>query len=104
MLQHIVLFKFPEPVVDDTFVAMTEFISTWSEEIPDLRAIRFGKSRLPDLADGYQYLLYLEFDDADAVTRYMSDPTHLAMGRWAAGQGCKFLVFNYAVDATTSFV
>ena len=47
MLQHIVLFKFPEPVVDDTFVAMTEFISTWSEEIPDLRAIASASRDCP---------------------------------------------------------
>jgi len=101
MIQHVVLLKFPQSLEPTEEKELRTQIESWPSEIAELRRIRFGPSIFDQWTDGYQYLLYLELEDLDAVNRYLTHPVHRAFGEWLAEHGATFLVFNYALDGTT---
>jgi Stress responsive A/B Barrel Domain len=101
MLQHIVLFKFPQSLTDEELSEWTDIARTWPNEIDGVKAIRLGSSMSDVMTEGYQYLLYVELDDADALNGYMQHPAHGKFGAWAAGRGSGFLVFDYNLDPQT---
>lgn len=101
MIQHIVLFRFPQPLTDDEYTEWSDIARTWPNEIDGVSAIRLGPPMSDAMADGYQYLLYVELADADALNGYLAHPAHGKFGAWAAGRGSGFLVYDYALDPQT---
>ena len=67
MIQHTVLLRFPQPLCDEDATEMHDIVSSWAGEITELKRLRLGPPNQPEHTDGYQYLLYLEVADMDAL-------------------------------------
>lgn len=99
MLQHTVLFKFPRTLDPAEEKEMRARIEAWPATIDVLRAVRFGAPLSTGYTAGYQYLLYLEVDDADALNTYLGHPAHLEFGAWTVERGAEYAVFPLDLDA-----
>lgn len=100
-VQHIVLFSYPQDlsVADET--EMRRQIHAWPAQIPGFRALRFGRDLTGQRTRGHQYLLYTEFDDADALHTYQQHPIHLDFLAWVMERSCTPLAFDYFLDDLT---
>jgi Stress responsive A/B Barrel Domain len=101
VIQHIVLFRFPEMLTDAEFGEWRDLAREWPIEIAGISAVRLGSPMSDTMSEGYQYLLYVELDDLDALNGYLAHPAHGKFGAWAASRGSAFLVFDYEVDLHT---
>ena len=100
-LQHIVLFSFPEDLAPEDAVEMRRHVEAWPEAIGGMTSIRFGRSMSEERTRGYQYLLYTEFPDVDALVTYQRHPVHQEFLRWILDRDCTPLAFDYPLDGTT---
>jgi hypothetical protein len=103
-LQHVVLFAFPEKLGAEEEAEMGRQVAAWPEAIGGISALRFGSALSADYAQGYQYLLFMEFPDQAAYEQYLGHQDHLAFGAWIMERKCTPLVFDYALDGTTVIV
>ena len=101
MLQHIVLFKFPQELDDENWADMQAQVRSWPAEIGGIDAIRLGPSFNTERTRGYQYLLYMELADLDALVRYQKHPVHQKFLAWVLERDCEPLAFDYYLDETT---
>ena len=101
MLQHVVLFKYPENLSDDDWADMQAQVRSWPAEIGGIEAIRLGPSFNTDRTRGYQYLLYMELADLDALVRYQKHPVHQQFLKWVLDRDCEPLAFDYYLDEET---
>lgn len=101
MIQHVVLFHFPEDLSSEEEDALRAILRAWPQQMDFLRSIRLGRSIFDRWVEGYQFLMYLELDGPDALDRYMDAPGHLALGSWLRAHDVKVLVFNYELDANS---
>ena len=101
MLQHVVLFKYPENLSDDDWADMQAQVRSWPAEIGGIEAIRLGPSFNTDRTRGYQYLLYMELADLDALVRYQKHPVHQQFLKWVLDHDCEPLAFDYYLDEET---
>jgi hypothetical protein len=100
-LQHIVLFSFPaEPSAEDA-ADMRNHILGWRGVIPNIRTIRFGRDITGARTRGYQYLLYMEFDDEDDLRAYQQHPVHQRFLQWVIDHNCTPLAFDYHLTDDT---
>lgn len=102
-LQHVVLFKFPQPLSDADALAMREHVAALVEDIASIRTLQFGPNVAGDRALGYQYLQFAEFDDRAILESYRSHPTHLRFVSWLGDHACELLVFDYLRDESAVF-
>ena len=86
-LQHVVLFSFPTELSDDDWADMQRQVRSWPAEIGGIDAIRLGPSINTERTRGYQYLLYTEFTDVDALVRYQKHPVHQKLPEVGARPG-----------------
>jgi hypothetical protein len=104
VLQHVVLFSFPTELSEADWAEMQRQVRAWPAEIPGLDVVRIG----PPLSDartrGYQYLLYMEVADTDALVAYQQHPTHQMFLRWVMDRDCTPLAFDYYLDDATVVV
>lgn len=100
-LQHVVLFSFPQDLSDADWDDMRRQVRSWPAEIGGIDAIRFGPSTNIDRTRGYQYLLYMELADLDALVRYQQHPVHQHFLRWVLDRDCTPLAFDFYLDAET---
>ena len=100
-LQHVVLFSFPDDLSDDDWADMQRQVRSWPEEIGGIDAIRIGPSINTERTRGYQYLLYMEVADVDALVRYQKHPVHQQFLAWVLERQCAPLAFDYFLDETT---
>jgi hypothetical protein len=104
-LQHVVLFRFPEPLDDAQAGEMRALVQEWPDRIGGFERLRFGT----DLSDGarargYQFLLLTEHADQAALTAYQQHPVHLAFGDWVYSRGCEVIAFDYQLGPDTVLI
>lgn len=102
-VQHLVLFRLAEPPGPEVEEEMRRQISTWPGAIPGLRRLRFGADT-GGRADGYQFCLVTEFEDAAALAGYLPHPLHAAFLRWVQDRPFEVLRFDYHLDGKTSLL
>jgi hypothetical protein len=98
VLQHVVLFSFPEPPTPEQDGAIRSYIREWRDAIPGIRALRFGAALFTDRVRGYQYLLYMEFDSVDDMRSYQAHPVHQKFLSWVIDSNITPLAFDYFLD------
>jgi len=101
MLQHIVLFSFPDELSNEDWADMRRQVRAWPEEIGGIDRIRIGPSINTERTRGYQYLLYMELADVDALVRYQQHPVHKQFLQWVLDRDCTPLAFDYYLDEET---
>jgi Stress responsive A/B Barrel Domain len=100
-LQHIVLFSYPDELPAEDAAEMREQILGWRSVIPNIRAMRFGRDITGARTNGYQYLLYMEFDNEDDLRAYQQHPVHQRFLRWVLEHRCTPLAFDFHLTADT---
>jgi hypothetical protein len=100
-LQHVVLFSFPQQLSAADWAEMQRQVRTWPAEIGGIEAIRLGAPLDDARTRGYQYLLYMEVADTEALVAYQQHPTHQVFLRWVMDRDCTPLAFDYYLDDTT---
>jgi hypothetical protein len=104
-LQHVVLFRFPEPLDDVRAREMRALVEEWPGRIGEFERLRFGT----DLSDGerargYQFLLLTEHKDTASLAAYQQHPVHLAFGEWVYSRGGEVIAFDYELGPETVFI
>ncbi len=102
-VQHLVLFRFPGTPGPEVEVEMRRQIATWVGAVPGLRRLRFGAD-VGGRAEGYQYGLLTEFDDAQALAAYLPHPLHQAFLEWMGARPVEVLRFDYPLTAQTALL
>jgi heme-degrading monooxygenase HmoA len=100
-IQHIVLFSYPQELSTADAAEMRRQVEAWPGVIPGFRALRFGRDLTDARTRGYQYLLYTEFDDEDALVTYQQHPVHQEFLAWVLDHDCTPLAFDYHLDEST---
>ena len=100
-LQHIVLFSFPEDLSPEDDAEMRRQVEAWPAEIGGMTSIRLGRSINVERTRGYQYLLYTEFPDVEALVTYQKHPVHQHFLHWVLDRKCTPLAFDYPLDEST---
>lgn len=100
-VQHIVLFAYPDDLSAGDDARMRAQIGAWPREIGGMRALRFGTDITGTRTRGHQYLLYMEFDDDEALHAYQQHPVHQQFLRWVNERDCVPLAFDYHLDDQT---
>lgn len=100
-LQHVVLFSFPDELSEADEREMRRQVGDWPHRIGGMTAVRFGRALWSERTRGYQYLLYTEFPDVEALRAYQSHPVHQDFLAWVNERSCTPLAFDYHLDATT---
>ncbi len=69
-----------------------------------MNQLRFGEDLTGARTRGYSRLLYMEFDDVDALKRYQQHPVHQSFNRWIVERECTPLAFDYFIDGDTDLM
>jgi Stress responsive A/B Barrel Domain len=101
MLQHVVLFSFPQDLSDGDWADMQRQVRSWPTEIGGIDTIRLGTSLNTERTRGYQYLLFMEVADVDALVRYQQHPVHKQFLQWVLDRDCTPLAFDYYLNQET---
>jgi hypothetical protein len=101
MLQHVVLFSFPQDLNDEDWADMQRQVRSWPTEIGGIDTIRIGASINKERTRGFQYLLFMEVADVDALGRYQQHPVHKQFLQWVLDRDCTPLAFDYYLNAET---
>lgn len=100
-LQHVVLMRFPVDLDRRDDAELRGIVLSLPSEIDELLACRFGSDLDGSRTRGYQYLLFTEFADTDALAAYVGHPAHQVLAHWLDGHECQRLAFDYHLDRTT---
>jgi hypothetical protein len=100
-LQHVVLFSFPTELSAADWEDMQRQVRSWPAEIGGIDEIRLGPAIDDARTRGYQYLLYMEVTDLDALVAYQQHPVHQVFLQWVIDHDCTPLAFDYYLDETT---
>jgi hypothetical protein len=103
-LQHVVLFSFPDDLSDGDAADMRSQVAAWPDKIGGMTALRFGSDLTGERTRGYSRLLYMEFEDVDALKRYQQHPVHQAFHAWIVERRCTPLAFDYFIDDQTDLM
>jgi hypothetical protein len=101
MLQHVVLFSFPQDLSEGDWADMQRQVRSWPTEIGGIDTIRLGTSLNTERTRGYQYLLFMEVADVDALVRYQQHPVHKQFLQWVLDRDCAPLAFDYYLTDET---
>jgi Stress responsive A/B Barrel Domain len=101
MLQHIVVFSFPEELSARDAADMRSQVAAWPAAIGGMTRLRLGSDITGARTNGYSHLLYMEFGGADDLRTYQQHPVHLAFHSWLVERRCTALVFDYFLDDDT---
>jgi hypothetical protein len=102
-LQHVVLFRFPRPLTAGEEDQMRAMVASWPREIGLMTKCRFGADPTGARTQGFGYLLFTEFPDADTLDRYRKHPAHVQFLNWITERECDLLGFDYDLDERTVF-
>jgi hypothetical protein len=100
-LQHIVLFSFPRELSAAEAADMRAMVASWPGKIGLMTKCRFGTDLTGARTRGYNYLLYTEFPDVEAMNAYRAHPVHLEFLDWLVERDCTPLAFDYHLDGDT---
>ena len=98
--QHVVLFKFSEPLTPEDEQEMVRQVRAWPETIPGFTGLRFGKD-VGGRWGGYDYLLLTEFESEDAHQAYYPQPAHQAFTKWVGDHGADVIRVDYPLDSAS---
>ena len=87
MIAHIVLLQPRADLTEQQRADALKTLSASAADVPEIRSCRVGR-RVKHGLPGYEQLMphdfavavFIEFDDVDALTRYLQAPAHEAMG------------------------
>jgi hypothetical protein len=86
VIAHLVLFR-PRPALTaDERAALVAAFARALGDIPEIRRARIGRRVMHGrgyeqmMEENYSYAAVLEFDDLDALQRYLQHPAHAALG------------------------
>lgn len=100
-LQHVGALRFGTALTDEEAAEMTAEVATWPSAIGEARTIRFGPDLTGERTRGYTHLLFMEFDDHEALVRYQRHPVHQRFAAWIAEHEGELMVFDYHLDDRT---
>jgi stress responsive alpha/beta barrel protein len=108
MITHLVLLE-PRPDLPDAMRRQAlELLSHSASNIPDIRRVRIGrrvKHGLPgyeqSMSQGFEYVLLFEFDDVDALKRYLQAPAHGMLGQLFSTATSAALAYDFEVVEAT---
>ena len=98
--QHVVLFKFPEPLTPEEEAEMVRRVKEWPDQIPGFTGLRIGKD-VGGRSGGYDYLLLTEFEDEDAHQAYYPQPSHQAFAKWIGEHNAEVIRVDYPLTEET---
>jgi hypothetical protein len=75
MLRHVNLLTWKDGTEQAAIDALSEHLSGYAAEIPDIRDLSFG-SDLGLAERNVDYAIIVDFDDAEAFSRYLTHPAH----------------------------
>lgn len=101
--QHVVLFKFPEQLSVEDEKEMFRRVHAWSDVVPGLTGLRFGKD-VGGRSLGFEYLLLTEFESEEAHQAYYPHPDHQAFGKWVAERNVEVIRVDYPLTSETLVV
>lgn len=96
--QHVVLFKFPQPLSPEEEQEMFRRVRAWPEVIPGFTGLRLGKD-VGGRSDGYDYLLLTEFESEEAHQSYYPHPDHQAFAQWIAERAAQVIRVDYPLTS-----
>jgi hypothetical protein len=102
-LQHVVLFRFPEPLDEADDRQFRDMVASWPDRIGTMSECRVGPDLTGKRNRGYQYLLSMVFPDTDVLAAYVAHPVHQEMVAFLDAHHCERLAFDYYLDETTDF-
>ena len=102
MIAHVVLFKPKPELTDAQRAAVIADLKAAASGIPSIRALRVGR-RVRHGRPGYEqlmredfeYLIIIEFDDAEGLTAYLTHPKHAAIGGHFMQASAAALAYDY---------
>jgi hypothetical protein len=100
-IQHVVLFNFPDGLTPAEEAEMYGHVRSWPDAIGGFTKLRIGPDMTGARTRGYQYLLFEEFVDRDAMEAYTPHPVHQVFATWVAERSCQVLAFDYVLDDST---
>lgn len=103
-LQHVVLFSFPTDLSAADWADMQRQVRSWPADIGGIDEIRLGPSINTERTRGYQYLLYMEVADGEALAAYQQHPVHKRFLAWVLERKCTALAFDYYLDESTAIL
>jgi hypothetical protein len=103
-LQHVVLFSYPDELSSADADEMRNQVISWADAIPGIRVLRYGRDLTDARTRGYQYLLYMEFDNEDDLQAYRAHPIHQKFLAWITERNCTPLAFDYHLTGDTVFL
>ncbi|MGH8991607.1 MAG: Dabb family protein [Acidimicrobiia bacterium] len=75
MFRHVVMVKFRDDATDEQKQALRDGLATMPEQIPEVRAYRFGDDA--GLSPGnFDLVVVADFEDSDAFLTYRDHPAH----------------------------
>lgn len=101
--QHVVLFKFPQPLTADEEAEMFRRVKAWPDEIPGFTGLRLGKD-VGGRSGGYDYLLLTEFESEEAHQAYYPQPAHQAFAEWVGERKAEVIRVDYPLTEETLFL
>ncbi len=101
--QHVVLFKFPEPLSSEDEVEMFRRVREWPDTISGFTGLRIGKD-VTGRSGGYDYLLLTEFESEEAHQAYYSQPAHVAFSEWVFAHNAEVIRVDYPLNEQTLVV
>ncbi len=100
--QHVVLFRFPQPLSEDEERDMASQVRAWAGTVPGLVGLRFGAD-VSGRSGGWQYLLLTEFADDGSHRAYYEHPLHKAFSAWVFDRSCEVARMDFPLTDQTLF-
>ncbi|MGH9038733.1 MAG: Dabb family protein [Acidimicrobiia bacterium] len=75
MFRHVVMVSFAEDTTDEQKQALRDGLATMPEQIPEVRAYRFGDDAGIS-EDNYDLVVVADFEDQDGFLTYRDHPLH----------------------------
>ena len=95
--QHVVLFKFPQELSPEDEADMFDQVRRWPETIPGFTGLRLGRD-VGGRSQGFQYLLFTEFESEEAHQAYYAYPAHTAFSEWVFARNCEVIRMDHPLD------
>jgi len=105
VIAHIVLLQ-PRPDLTEIQRAVAlEAVARAADDVPEIRRFRLGrrvKHGLPGyeqlMPQDFEFALIIEFDDVEALTRYLQAPAHGALGELFYTATSAALAYDYQFE------
>jgi len=105
MIVHVVLLKPKPEVTDEQRQAIVATLRQAATTIPSVRRLRVGKrvrhgrpgyERM--MAEDFEYVLLIEFEDVEGLLAYLAHPQHAAIGMHFVQSAAAALAYDYEIE------